>query len=177
MHYVRDNSEGWQTDSGSNSKWSVLKVELLNQLLFSGHQSVSLHAKEVNPVVLNTNLLVSAAELFLMSSCIILKHIFICEFIGNFVKVIIQSQCIPRFLPNQWRQRWQSDQIVSDNPADQLKGTGGILFILFKISLRSSINDIMLSVMCRLGFFQAMASRMCLVLASRNLRGISACCV
>lgn len=56
--------------------------------------------------------------------------------------------------------RWQSDQIVSDNPADQLKGIGEIRFGLFKITLRSSVKDIMLSVMYRLSFFQAVVSRM-----------------
>lgn len=30
-------------------------MELLNQFLLSGHQSVSLHAKESSPVVLDTN--------------------------------------------------------------------------------------------------------------------------
>lgn len=45
-------------------------MELLNWFLFSGHQSVSLCAQEVNPVMLNTNLLFSAADLFLMFSCI-----------------------------------------------------------------------------------------------------------
>ena len=74
-------------------------------------------------------------------------------------------------------ERWQSGQIVSENPADHPKGIGEITFRLFKITLKSSVKDIMLSVMCRLGFFQAMASRMCLVLASRNSGGISVCSV
>lgn len=73
--------------------------------------------------------------------------------------------------------RWQSEGIVSENATDQLEGTREVVLRLFRMTPRSSVKDAELSVMCRHGFFQAMASRMCLVLASRNSCGISAFCV